>query len=131
MITPAMAGAATSPTLRIQPVSALSATSCSVVRAIAGDQHAPRAVSVDDRAADRRGQGCRHEEPERHESRGGGAAVGVREDENRDPWAELGQAIQRERRPCPSQDRIADERSNRRYLDGQPYAIPTGELTRH
>jgi hypothetical protein len=39
-ISPAKAGAATSPTLKIQPVIALSAMSCSVERAIAGDMTA-------------------------------------------------------------------------------------------
>lgn len=36
-MSPAPAGATTSPTLRIQPVIAFNATSCSAVRAITGD----------------------------------------------------------------------------------------------
>jgi hypothetical protein len=72
------------------------------LRGVARHEHAPRAVPVDDRAAERRGQSRRHQEPERHDAGGGRAAVAVGEDQNRDPRAELRQAIEPERGAHPT-----------------------------
>ena len=148
--------------LRIHPVTAFRATSCSVVRAIPGDttawagcvtvsaiavtaprtyvadrwridqqrgrcgghrhglrpvraeEDATRPEAIDQRACERREQRGRHQERERHEAGRGRATLLIREHEDRDPGAELREAVERERGSLPTEQAIRGQRAQRR-----------------